>query len=1747
MKKIVFIILLCGFILNAQDKEPIPWKFRWGHSDELRVFSPDSIKQTSFLTGFQWGGSTNMNNALHNNVWTGGNYGTVSSTPIRKQKLILQPKWHDSTNYGPGYWGAVMMQYEPTLPLSGSNEGTILRPNDTTDPVFGFRYRRGTISSNPLDENYSRLVLKQADKVSYGGDRVLEDIWPQPYFETRKWGLKGGDTDNYLGRKWYLVVNMRRLNPDIDIIKDDSVVINIRMPYTRWDSASTNMIFRKLPIDHPDSTEKLFFITNQDTADAYSFIEPKGYAQLMQADTSTVISITRNMIPTASDNSENITLYAEFVTTEDMNSYFAKSVVDDPQFIKDFDIKVDYLGKLDVAIDYIRVESFEAHMLMRGEVDWHEPWNYNSKDGRAIINSFPAESDSGFAYTINNGVIDSTYTLLRGQPSDIYNILQSAINSVKIESNGWADADLFRFKFQDTENDSYYWWGALRYCNKLGNGMFMTRDGLQNPKLYNYYTKSPNKWLGIGLSASDREIPAPYAINTERDNNSMHLDFGYLGAGGNIHFGDTLNSDYETHLMNYDSSDVDPGLIADWEDLQRDSYYLDTLLKYDDVIQSRFEGQAYEHYYKNTFKSSFLFSDIQWFQYNLFYNYRLKYDSIADRNYFTMHYYRPKTAEEMRLVNSSIIIMGGKGIISDGDRNKVPPNISPGNMGIGDNTKLNEYNDIYSDSVGTDFIDARNDVWEIRDSVDLVKIAENWRVDTSRVYIGTKSYRAELFEQHSFIRANDSLLMNLRLSAAMSKGFRKHYTQDYQLYGSDTLLSSFIDLNETNTFTSKLPGSTNEYIYPEPFDSSFVDITLLREIEKPIDSVFYIGVLNRRTDPLFLYPAPYDSNSYLRFFSSAEFRDSCMNSPDSLEYQSYWWKRQGTRRVTIPFDYTYSDQGDYNLLRISEIGSDVDSLNSLWHRGEKYYDLVTDTVIGQDRSLSFNLLPGQAKILKVEVLKVEELEGFLDNYNQTNLIGYPDPLDTNMITYHLAFYKNSILPIDSTKTYKEVHYIQSLPILKNSSDENIVWNSLSRKNLSREFLENEDINDTTYADCNHPALVVRNDSLGNPFAYIVYTCADTSATLADSARVVEAVIDISTNTIKSNVEIYKLSTPDIEKQGTPTINASANGNYLAWTDYNSGLVIGYHTPEASVPSILDTIKNYDFFPICQGIIRYPSFNTYSQIEKGEDNAGLVWYQDYDCRSDGIFYSRVRHNSTTGLLDLNVPDTYEGYFSFIYSPFQTMIQIDTVSMETKPIIYRNLIPYSLSNPFACTYNRIDNINWIDKNNESIFFAPTMIKGITLFHSDTNNVNDNWKSSRYRKILFSSPDNTANIKSINSAQQDGLLIDTSYVLAGGDYNLDYSVDNAQIYQVPSNNGSNNFSSTGGGVWDINYKHNASRRASEGKNVQLAKTPKPNFSLFGEMWKNRRVFETSDEDSLDNPIIKTSANLFYKTYANEVVNHGFFGFTGDSNDVYFDLPKLEGDFGEVSSLNVQFERTNLLDPCDIIFTPDDSKDTLLTKGILFTDFDNDGDMEMQMSMFGHKNADVKVILERVLDSTQVELTMPNITSFPNNSTKLIYSIIDSLNSEFKLIYINNDTTAHFNERSYFGGLESNDTISYKSAIQKDPVKYIIDFNNGGIQYQENNTNDFELTVYPNPTSGNLRVQAFLPEKLDGYKISNRTLVVTIYDATGRMVTSQNGATGQMFDFDLSNSPAGAYIINVEHSEGNKKYMATERIVKE
>ena len=73
MKNLLILIFLITLPLISQDNEPTPWNFVWGHSSTPRPFVLDSFEQESMFTGFQWGGSWQMNNALLNNFAELGN------------------------------------------------------------------------------------------------------------------------------------------------------------------------------------------------------------------------------------------------------------------------------------------------------------------------------------------------------------------------------------------------------------------------------------------------------------------------------------------------------------------------------------------------------------------------------------------------------------------------------------------------------------------------------------------------------------------------------------------------------------------------------------------------------------------------------------------------------------------------------------------------------------------------------------------------------------------------------------------------------------------------------------------------------------------------------------------------------------------------------------------------------------------------------------------------------------------------------------------------------------------------------------------------------------------------------------------------------------------------------------------------------------------------------------------------------------------------------------------------------------------------------------------------------------------------------------------------------------------------------------------------------------------------------------------------------------------------------------------
>ena len=111
--KRIFLILIFINTLNvvSQDCESKAWKFKWGYSDNDRIFQPDTFKQTSIFTGFQWSNTLPMDNALINNcVAEHGMEQVEAGSRVFPSNSINQPTWWDRGNYWIGAYFAPFMQ-----------------------------------------------------------------------------------------------------------------------------------------------------------------------------------------------------------------------------------------------------------------------------------------------------------------------------------------------------------------------------------------------------------------------------------------------------------------------------------------------------------------------------------------------------------------------------------------------------------------------------------------------------------------------------------------------------------------------------------------------------------------------------------------------------------------------------------------------------------------------------------------------------------------------------------------------------------------------------------------------------------------------------------------------------------------------------------------------------------------------------------------------------------------------------------------------------------------------------------------------------------------------------------------------------------------------------------------------------------------------------------------------------------------------------------------------------------------------------------------------------------------------------------------------------------------------------------------------------------------------------------------------------------------------------------------------------
>lgn len=455
--------------------------------------------------------------------------------------------------------------------------------------------------------------------------------------------------------------------------------------------------------------------------------------------------------------------------------------------------------------------------------------------------------------------------------------------------------------------------------------------------------------------------------------------------------------------------------------------------------------------YRNFYRlDQFLYSDKPWWSHNYVVgNWDLHPKQVIINGIPTTKYFaglgncRPQTGEEVRLIQWESLIYGAKGLTYDcwNDSLDYERRNKDRTLGFLNGWDKNKFDTAPFDEMlngndpmfGVDFIPETDTATMIHKYMDFDSTANHLGVPKDRIYYGRKSPKIEMFKTHSWIRANDNLLMDLRLVSAFSKGFRIWRSADTARY-ADTIMNKFVKLDDRMIIFD--PNDSNKTIvsdfgiktrpidriyngepYYEPYDSSFFDITLHRfkNDSSLTSNSMFIGFLNRRTDPLIYYDTTgmQPEDKYMRFLSTAEFQDSCTNNP--TWWNQWWWRRLGSRELVIPLNLPNIAYGDGAYLQAKEIGLEkMDSLG-VWF-DEPYYHRI-DTIIPNNGVLISKHLPGQGKIIEVKKENLfDDTCNICDVVNDFELINfrvhkyYSDPPNC---CYEIILEKESSCPFDS--------------------------------------------------------------------------------------------------------------------------------------------------------------------------------------------------------------------------------------------------------------------------------------------------------------------------------------------------------------------------------------------------------------------------------------------------------------------------------------------------------------------------------------------------------------------------------------------------------------------------------------------------------------------------------------------------------------------------------------------------------------
>lgn len=1629
MKNLLFtgvLCLICTANLISQTTEPNPLSFNWG--SYTAPFHDSSHKITKPVLGWQWGANdSSFDSYIGANMTHGGGAPNPHYIGTKNgMRTIFEFTKHTHGGH----------RYDAEITTRLKND---FRPYhyDSSGAIFGWLWRNTSISQ--LDTSTPNKPLGKV-KIN-GSGLVLKNMSPN-----RGYGRYKLNETPIGGQRWYLSVHLRRTD-SLNTDTTNSPALSLRIKY--WG--------RRL--DNPPHDPKIDIPIIFDSIPRVPTWHTRGYWNgkcSVPSDTTDSILITRKMLPLhgISGHTPDVTLSSYFrltdwnkdttqlnpITSLRTNIYGFGSDAEDlaelNYHIDSLSVEVTGFG-FPVSVDFIRLEDTDHRKLMIGEYD-----------------------------------------------ISVHDSVQKFIDSLRI----YAPQVMLQGISPSIE---LRWWSltAYRYIAQLMNGYAFSNPAENIYTHLNHAIKHKYDWIFPRVpNINYARVAAPWLRQVSGQVGcggiipAMGYHYGYMVAPGNPigawdNWGDTTKSFYETCIMRGANHEylARPQMIE--LDTMNHQTFLNTiheplsfqsLIDYQNSVQTVSYGEREGVYY----------SDKPWWaQKQLHTIYHIAQSDTCSSPSWNVYYQqssRPYSAEEMRYIMWTDIIQGTKGFMIDNggfypliftglDTNGNPmyANGYGGYMTLRKiQNKFTAYDpdspydsDYYVDGDSTGFAPYLNKT----------RVAQAWGVTPDKIYLGTKSARLSVKNAFDFMNNNDDEIMRLRLVSYLSKGYKSFYSGDTAAMGQ--LIRYKVNTSQTGFTTRPLERKYLGNAWYEPKDSTFYEVSILRDkddIQKDFDSIFYVGIVNRRTDPLRMLRTPISDTTQpklMRFFSTAEYIDSCKVSPDSLLWRNEQWTQHGTREITIPFRSQYH-HGSYSLLLIQEMGGTL------------------DTVIGSDRSLSLRMLPGEGKILRIRPIKTDtSINGILAHSNQRKLISFPIPvydstlskyvLSTDSVRYYLCYFR----PVSDSNKRTEVCYRSSKTATFNTPSANVEWENEIVLSDSYIHPTRTIVNDT----CAYPSILVQYDTNSAQIhVFVVYGCMGympPPGTQERYQRIVQSyILPVDTGAIiTSRVLVDNVYSHDLTEYGTPMIAGTERfrygGVFYTWADKKQGIGVGWSPTGYPFMTTSNYIRFHEDTSACPTVwkAQHPSLSTYMPVRQYGRDCALAWQENYSCSDNRteIFTTRLK-STTVGMgdyifhylgADFENAGNY-GYFnadSSIYClsnnkpPLKDTVRLgNTFVKPWRELSLRDtcsIVPLS-----SASRIRMDAFVWQQQRPSMMFSPPTYTRLLLggLVHPDTligGTVTPIRTSVLTKTILSHFPLGDLYYPTISQGTANN--VSDSYSL-NAEGCLNSSITSLVINAIETNE-------LFGGGFAPHYIHQELSHtpfAYVAPQKDIAGTTFGSYIHLAGMtfahaptnsWEHRRVYNHRPNYYAPTalPQILASAHYFYKQ-GDDVVKRTYLGWNDADGSVSVTLP-------EINSIPLQWNvRSDRRSPYMI------PNDTLFTEWFRINDLTS---MKQWIKTEGWDALQV-YIQKKGEEPQRLPLTIRKSTD--GRGTKHQTDFMNGENEEYRLLFSRGTETAYL-ERTIITEPD-NDGLE-KATIQTIDLQ----------QLPKGNT---ELSIYPNPASDEITV---------------------------------------------------------------------------